>query len=209
LSQTSDIIKPEKKNKKEETMQKLICIIFIGALLCTGCASTNSTARSAYNAHLTKGEHYIASANYEKSLSEFTQALQFGEQIKKTKIPTIMLGETYVMGNEIGKASKIADQAIESWPNESSAWELCGKVELKQNSLGEAERSFEKALKLAKKKEDKERLTSLISLTKGLNAYGQANMQSTKQCFSEIKDIKLAKDVKEKSKKYLGVEVAQ
>ena len=60
-----------------------------------------------------------------------------------------------------------------------------------------------------KKKEDKERLTSLISLTKGLNAYGQANMQSTKQCFSEIKDIKLAKDVKEKSKKYLGVEVAQ
>ena len=190
-------------------MQRLLSIFCVVAIVCSGCAGVNSKTTAAYRSHLWKGQHYISSNKYEKSVKEFTEALKLGEQINRTKVPTIMLGEAYVRGNEIGKASKIADKATKSWPKDSSAWELAGKVDLKKNNLNEAELSLGRALKLARTSSDKERITSLISLAKGLKAYSQANMQSTKQHFLEIKNIKLAKDVSGKSEKILGVSMAK
>jgi len=149
----------------------------------------------------------MGSDKYDKSIKEFTEALRLGEKMRKAMIPTVMLGETYVKSNEIGKARKIADESLEKWPAEACAWELSGKVDLKQNRLEDAEESFSRAFELAKKKEDKERINSLISLTKGLQSYSQANMQSTRQHFAQIKTRKLAKDVKGKSKAILGVDV--
>jgi len=197
------------EKKKEGSMRRLLSIICVAVLFCSGCAGISSKTRAAYKSHLWRGQHYIASNKYEKSVKEFTEALKLGEQINRTKLPTIMLGETYVGGNEIGKASKIANKATKNWPKDSSAWELAGKVDLKKNNLNEAELSLGKALKLARRQKDRERISSLISLTKGLQAYSQANIQTTKKRFSEIKDIKLAKDVRSKSVKILGVNMAK
>ena len=177
-------------------------------LFSSGCMTMSyNKDRAAYKEHLLRGQRYISSNKYDESVKEFTAALKMGKKINKSMVPLVMLGETHVRGNEIGEAAKIADEAVKRWPKESCAWELLGKVELKRNRLKDAEGSFEKALGLTKKKEDRKRISSLISLTKGLRAYAQANMQSTKKHFSEIKNVKLARDTKSKAMKILGVDV--
>ena len=189
-------------------MRRVLSGICVMAVVCSGCAGVGTKTEAAYKSHIWKGQHYIASNKYEKSVAEFTEALKLGKQLNKTKVPTILLGEAYIRGNEIGKASKIADKALKNWPRESATWELAGKVDLKKNNLREAERSFGRALELARTKEDRQRISSFISLTNGLKSYGQANMQSTKKYFSEIKNIELAREVGNKSKNILGVDMA-
>ena len=178
-------------------------------VICSGCSGLHSTNKAAYKTHLLRGQRYVSSNKYNKSIQEFTKALKLGKQMNKTMIPTIMLGETYVRGNEIGKARKISNEVLKKWPKESCSWELAGKVALKQNRLKEAGEYFEEALHLAKKRDDIERITSLINLTKGLQAYAQANMQSTKQHFAGIKNKALVKDIKTKSKAILGLDISK
>ena len=190
-------------------MRKLLILVLGASILVSGCAGVNRKIGASYKEHLSKGQYYMETDKYDKSVKEFTEALKLGEQMNKARIPTIMLGEAYVKGNEIGKAAKIADEATQKWPRDASAWELAGKVELKQNRLKEAGYSLERALELARSKEDKKRINSLLSLAKGLQSYSRANMQSTKQHFLEIKDMKLAKDVKVKSKSILGVDMGK
>jgi len=188
-------------------MLRILIVVCAAAVFLSGCAGINSKNRALYKSHIVRGQHYMNAEKYTKSIQEFTEAIKLGEVIKKPMVPTIMLGETYVKSNEIGKARTIAREATKRWPNESSTWELCGKVDLKQTKLKEAEMSFERAIELAKRKKDKTRLNSLMNLTKGLQAYSSANMQSTKEYFANIKDKVLAKDVKVKAKAILGVNV--
>ena len=190
-------------------MKRILTIICAAALLSTGCAGLGRN-KAAYKAHITKGQRFMASeSKYHAAVKEFTFALKLGEKMNREMIPTVMLGETYVRANEIGEASKMADRAVKKWPRESCAWELLGKVDLKRNRLKQAGESFSKAFKLARKKEDKKRIGSLISLTKGLRAYAGANIQSTKEHFAEIKSAGLSKDIKLKALNILGVNMAK
>lgn len=187
---------------------KIVSILLI-IFLCAGCAGLPHREGALYNSSLIKGQKYLIANQYKEAVEAFTKALELGKKTNKTMLPTVMLGETHVKGDELNAAKNIAEEAVAKWPKESCAWELLGKVNLKRNRLDEAESSFQKALELSKNKGEKERLNSLINLTKALRSYSQADMQSSKKFFNEVKDESLAKEIRIKTKEILKMDLKQ
>lgn len=205
-----NIVRSSTKNKvTEEAKMNNLLVLLIPVFLCVGCAGLPHREGALYNSSLIKGQKHLVANQYKEAVEAFTKALELGKKTNKTMLPTVMLGETHVKGNELNVAKNIAEEAVAKWPKESCAWEILGKVNLKRSRLDEAESSFQKALELSKNKEEKERLNSLINLTKALRSYSQADMQSSKKFFNEIKDENLVKEVRVKTKEILKMDLKQ
>ena len=194
---------------KEVFKMKEVLIIAIAMFLITGCSTLSRMQQGNHNSYLIQGQRYLAVNDYKQAEESFIQAIELGKKTNKTMLPQVMLGETYVKSGDLNAAKNIAEEAVTKWPNESCAWELLGKVNFKRNQLDEAETSFQKALELSKNKAEKQRLNSLISLTKALHSYAQADIQSAEKFFNAIKDEKLAKEVKVKTKEILKMDLRQ
>jgi len=182
---------------------------YLGLLVClclilNGCASFGGH-NSGYRSHLRNGQENLDKKQYGESLKEFSMAINKEEDPAKQMAPTVMIGETYLARNEVRKASKVAVEATTRWPDSFQAWELSGKVKLKQGYLEEAVNDFDKALSLAKKSEDKKRILSPYNLAKGLRFYVLADMQNAEKCFLKITDPKLAREARLRSREILGV----
>lgn len=188
---------------------KEVLIIAIVMFLVTGCSSLSRVQQGNINSYLTQGQRYLVANEYSQATEAFVKAIELGKKTNKTMLPQVMLGETYVKSGDFNAAKNIAEEAVAKWPKESCAWELLGKVNFKRNQLEEAETSFQKALELSKNKTEKQRLNSLISLTKALRSYTQADIQNAEKFFNAIKDEKLAKEVKVKTKEVLKMDLRQ
>lgn len=188
-------------------MRKFLVIAMVG-IICTGCSSLPRRQYAAYRSHLLKGERYLNASKYEEAVKEFTKALEIGKETGKAMLPGVMLGETHLRKGDFVSAKVSAQDIIAKWPDESTGWELLGKINLKANSLKEAEDNFQEALAKSTK-EDRERIGSFLALSQGLNSYSQGDVQTAQKFWVKIKDEKLAKEVIAKAQKILEVEVKE
>ena len=184
-----------KRGKEGVKMRILLPVAAAALIFVAGCG----TVPAKYQAHLALGEAHLNAARYEKASKEFAKALEIGRKTGKVLVPGVMLGETCIRQGELGEAEKIGREVVERSPKQPAGWELLGKAALKSGRYAEAQDHFVKALGLAKKRNEKKRLGSLVSLTKALRAYAVADVETARRYFDEIKDETIAAEVRSKA----------
>lgn len=161
-------------------MMRKILILVVILIAISGC-QTLPRRQNDGRTHLLRGERHLAVERYEKAMEK---------------------------GN-FASAQLSAEDIITKWPDESFGFELSGKVALKANRFEEAEKYFLIALGKSDRPNDKERIEDLLLLTQGVIAYSEGNIKGTKGYWRQIKDRKLANQVRLEASRLLGIEIEE
>ena len=181
-------------------------VIFLTVGICTGCATLESKQRAAYQGHLSKGQRYLTATKYERAAREFTSALEIPGQPDRGALAGILLAETHLKQGQIDTAAELAADLTANHPAQSGAWELSGKIHLKQGRWTQAEADITKALELAEAAEQM-RLQSLLALVRGSKAYAHGCITEARQHWSAVSDPVLRRAMLAKTDDILEINI--
>ena len=174
-------------------VKMLASMMLVSALLliASGCSESNM-ARTNYDNRLNSAYSQIQHQRFDAAIKHLEEAEKIAKENSYDKTqPARLMVEAYLgTGNTI-EAYNHAKTLLDTDAEDPFAMELMGKVCLKEAKYDDAEKYFVDAQSRYEQQKDSNRITDLISLTRGLTEYHNGNPRLASRYFKEIQNVEL------------------